>query len=134
MNAKVENVAKFIAAAIMADGIYDEAEKIALGEIADALEYNADELTSAVETEINVLATTKNVKEYLCVASTEIDDKENNIIFEALLEIVLVDGKLSASEVGVLLESAELLAIPQAEAVLMLADMVKEESEIKIEF
>lgn len=134
MKTSLENTAKFIAAAIVADGRYDEAEEIALAEIAEAMEYDAEALKAAVETEVKVLETSKNVKEYLCIASTEVAEGENNIIFEALLELVLVDGILTSEEVETLLEAAELLAIPQAEAVLMLADMIKEEPETKIEF
>lgn len=132
MNTKIDNVAKFMAAAIMADGNYDNAEKIALEEIAEVMEYNTDEFIATVETEIKGLSNDKKLKETLCVASTEVVDGENYVIFESLLELVLVDGILTTSEVENLLEAADLLAIPQAEAVLMLADMVKEEPEMKI--
>lgn len=136
MKTSIENIAKFIAATIMADGNYDEAEKIALEEIAEALELDANALTASVETEVNTIEklNAAKKKEYLCVASTEIAEDENNVIFEALLEIVLVDGILAASEVETLFDVADLLAIPQTEAVLMLADMVKEEPELQIEF
>ena len=132
MNTRIDNVAKFMAAAIMADGNYDNAEKIALEEIAEVMEFNTDEFIANVETEIKGLSNDKKLKETLCVASTEVTDGENYIIFESLLELVLVDGILSSSEVEQLLEAADLLAIPQAEAVLMLADMVKEEPEMNI--
>ena len=136
MKTSLENIAKFIATAIMADGNYDEAEKIALEEIADALEFDANALTASVETEINTLSSLSEAKkkEYLCVASTEVAENENNILFEALLEIVLVDGILAAEEVETLFTMADLLAIPQTDAVLMLADMVKEEPELTIKF
>lgn len=136
MKTSLENIAKFIATAIMADGNYDEAEKIALEEIADALEFDANALTASVETEINTLSSLSEAKkkEYLCVASTEVAENENNILFEALLEIVLVDGILAAEEVETLFTVADLLAIPQTDAVLMLADMVKEEPELTIKF
>lgn len=132
MNTRIDNVAKFMAAAIMADGNYDNAEKIALEEIAEVMEFNTDEFIANVETEIKGLSNDKKLKETLCVASTEVADGENYIIFESLLELVLVDGILSSNEVEQLLEAADLLAIPQAEAVLMLADMVKEEPEMNI--
>ncbi len=136
MNTKIDNVAKFLASAIMSDGKYDNAEKIALEEIAEVMEYNAQELIASVETEVKTLSTLKEakLKEALCVASTEVAEKENIIIFEALLELVLVDGVLTAEEVNILLELADLLAIAPADAILMLADMVKDEPELKIEF
>ena len=134
MNTSIENVAKFLASAIMADGNYDKAEKIALEEIADVMKFNAEELIANVETEVKCIKglNEKKLKETLCVASTEVAENENVIIFESLLELVLVDGILTTTEVETLLEAADLLAIPQAEAVLMLADMVKEEPEMNI--
>lgn len=136
MKTSIENIAKFIASAIMADGNYDEAEKIALEEIAEAFELDKDALTANVETEVNIITKLSDAKrkEYLCVASTEVAENENNMIFEALLEIVLVDGILATEEVETLFMAADLLAIPQTEAVLMLADMVKEEPELQIQF
>ena len=135
MKTNNENVAKFLAVAIMADGNYDEAEKIALTEIAEAFELDADALVEAVETEVRTVERLSDakLKEYLCVASTEVVEGENNFIFEALLELVLADGILASEEVEILLECANLLAIPQSEAVLMLADMVKDEPEMEIQ-
>lgn len=135
MKTNNKNVAKFLAVAIMADGNYDEAEKIALTEIAEAFELDADALVEAVETEVRTVERLSDakLKEYLCVASTEVVEDENNFIFEALLELVLADGILASEEVEILLECANLLAIPQSEAVLMLADMVKDEPEMEIQ-
>ena len=134
MKTSIENIATFLAAAIMADGKYDEAEKIALGEIAEAFELKEDELVNAVDAEIanQGKLTVKNLKEHLCVASTNVDGEENMYIFEAVLELILVDGVLTAEEVDVMFSVADVLAISQADAVLMLADMVKEEPELEI--
>ena len=49
-------------------------------------------------------------------------------------KVILVDGILATGEVETLFMAADLLAIPQTEAVLMLADMVKEEPELQIQF
>ena len=134
MKTSIENIATFLAATIMADGNYDEAEKIALGEIAEAFELKEDALINAVDTEIAVQEkmSDKNLKEHLCVASTSVEGDENMYIFEAVLEIILVDGILTADEVDIMFYIADLLAISQSDAVLMLADMVKEEPELEI--
>ena len=134
MKTNINNIARFLASAIMADGKYDNAETIALEEIADVMEFHPEELIATVETEVKTISglNEKKLKETLCVASTEIAEGENIILFESLLELVLVDGNLTTEEVETLLEAADLLAIPQAEAVLMLADMVKEEPEMNI--
>ncbi|MBO7054237.1 MAG: TerB family tellurite resistance protein [Bacteroidales bacterium] len=134
MKTSIDNIATFLAATIMADGNYDEAEKIALGEIAEAFELKEDALINAVDTEIAVQEklSDKSLKEHLCVASTSVEGDENMYIFEAVLEIILVDGILTADEVDIMFYIADLLAISQSDAVLMLADMVKEEPELEI--
>lgn len=134
MKTSIENIATFLAATIMADGNYDEAEKIALGEIAEAFGVKEDALINAVDAEIvgQEKMSDKNLKEHLCVASTSVEGDENMYIFEAVLEIILVDGILTADEVDIMFYIADLLAISQSDAVLMLADMVKEEPELEI--
>ena len=52
MKTDIKNLAAFLAAAIWADGEYDEAEKIVLGEIADAMERCKDSLTTETEAAI----------------------------------------------------------------------------------
>ncbi|MBR5984463.1 MAG: TerB family tellurite resistance protein [Bacteroidales bacterium] len=134
MKTSIENIATFLAAAIMADGKYDEAEKIALGEIAEAFELKEEELINAVDAEIanQEKLADKKLKEHLCVASTFVEGEENMYIFEAALELILVDGVLTADEVNVMFDVADVLAISQSDAVLMLADMAKEEPELEV--
>ena len=49
MKTNIKNLAAFLATSIWVDGEYDEAEKIALSEIADALEVNEAELVAETE-------------------------------------------------------------------------------------
>lgn len=49
MKTNIKNLAAFLATAIWADGEYDEAEKVALSEIAEALEVNEEELVAETE-------------------------------------------------------------------------------------
>jgi tellurite resistance protein len=44
MKTDIKNLAAFLATSIWADGEYDEAEKIAISEIAEAMELKKDEL------------------------------------------------------------------------------------------
>lgn len=64
--------------------------------------------------------------------SAEIDDEEAELILEAVLQIVIIDGVLDEEEVENILSIASALGIDEARAVLMLADLVKEEPELQV--
>ena len=49
MNTDIKHIAAIAATAIWADGEYDEAEKIVLEEVAEALELDANTLTAEVD-------------------------------------------------------------------------------------
>lgn len=135
MKTELNKVAAFIATAIWADGVYDDAEKETVGEIADALGFKEDEFSAAIDKCIEEVKPMDEdaVNQYLIEAAVDIDEDDVNVIFEAALEMVLVDGILSPDEVTNLLTMADALGIETEQAVLMLADMVKEEPELKIE-
>jgi len=136
MKTSIETISAFISAAIWADGVYDEAEKIAVEEIADALELDETAFKAAVDSCIKKIDQMKDeeVNEYLRLASDDVDDMEIGILFEAAMQIIITDNKLSYTEVSNLLMIAEVLGIEDEMAVLMLADMVKSEPELEISF
>ncbi len=74
------------------------------------------------------------MNDYIYAHSVKIDDEEAEMIFEALAEIVLIDGVLSSDEVDNLMSMATALGIDDSRAILMLVDMAKEEEDIVIEF
>ena len=76
----------------------------------------------------------EEVNDYLYAHSAEIEDEEADYIFEAMLEIILIDGVLSGEEVSNLMSMASALGIDDERAILMLVDMAKEEKELNIEF
>ncbi len=135
MNTNIKHLAAFAAIAIWADGEYDEAENIVLEEIADALELNEAELKAEVEAALKEIEnkSEEEINDYLQAHSAEIDDDEAELIYLATLQIVLVDGVLSADEVNNLLSVASVLGMDDDRAVLLLVDMVKEESELVVE-
>ena len=135
MNTNIKHLAAFAATAIWADGEYDEAENIVLEEIADALELNEAELKAEVEAAFKEIEnkSEEEINDYLQAHSAEIDDDEAELIYLATLQIVLVDGVLSADEVNNLLSVASILGMDDDRAVLLLVDMVKEESELVVE-
>lgn len=136
MNTDIKHIAALVATSIWADGEYDEAEKIAVEEIASAFELNIDEFSTAVEQELEVIKpmNEEEVNEYLLEHSAEVEDEEAEMLLQAVLQVVIVDGVLAEEEVDNVLSIASALGIAESRAVLMLADIVKEEPELQIEF
>lgn len=135
MNTDIRHIAALVATSIWADGEYDAAEKIVVEEIADAFELNAEELSAAVEQELDVIKPMNEdeVNEYILEHSAEVEDEEAEILLQAVLQVVIVDGVLGEEEVENVLSIASALGIDDSRAVLMLADLVKEETELQIE-
>ena len=135
MNTEIKHIAALVATAIWADGEYDEAEKIVVGEIADAFELGAEEFAAAVEAELAVVEpmNEEEVNAYILEHSAEVNDDEAEMLLQAVLQVVIVDGILGEEEVDNVLSIASALGIDDARAVLMLADLIKEEPELQIE-
>lgn len=135
MNTDIKHIAALVATSIWADGEYDAAEKIVVEEIADAFELNAEDLSAAVEHELEVIKPMNEdeVNDYILEHSAEVVDEEAEMLLQAVLQVVIVDGVLGEEEVENVLSIASALGIDDSRAVLMLADMVKEEPELQIE-
>lgn len=131
-----EALAKFIGAAAWADGAFDEAERVACEEIADALEINAIKFGALVDKTHRELEKLDEEKfnEYLVNAALEINEDEVEYVFECALQIVLADGILQKEEVENLMAVADALGVDDSHAILMLCDMIKEEPDMTIEF
>lgn len=136
MNTDIKNIAAVLATVVWADGVYDEAEKVAVEEIAEALELDNAELTAAVEAALGEVENMneEQVNEYILNNSAEIDEEEAEIVFEAALQIAIVDGVLGVEEVDNLLAVASALGIDDARAVLLIIDLAKEEEELELAF
>ena len=135
MNTEIKHIAALVATSIWADSEYDAAERVVVAEIADAFELDAEVFAAAVEAE---LATVESMNEeevnaYILEHSAEVDDDEAEMLLQAVLQVVIVDGILGEEEVDNILSIASALGIDDARAVLMLADLVKEEPELQIE-
>ena len=135
MNTEMKHIAALVATSIWADGQYDEAEKIVVGEIADAFELDTAEFATAVEEELAVIEPMNEdeVNAYILEHSAEVDDDEAEMLLQAVMQVVIVDGILGEEEVDNVLAIASALGINDARAVLMLADLVKEEPELEVE-
>ena len=135
MNTEMKHIAALVATSIWADGEYDAAEKIVVAEIADAFELGAEEFAAAVEAELAAVEPMNEdeVNAYILEHSAEVEDEEAEVLLQAVLQVVIVDGVLGEEEVDNVLSIASALGIDDARAVLMLADLVKEEPELQIE-
>ncbi len=136
MKTNIKNLAAFLATAIWADGEYDEAEKVALSEIAEALEVNEAELvaeTEAAQAELDKMDE-EEVFQYLINNGAEVDEDEAAQVYLAAMQIVTVDGVLGVEEVDNLLAIASALGLDDSYAMLLLIDLVKEESELELKF
>lgn len=135
MKTKLETIAAFVAASIWADGFYDEAEKELLAEVAEAIDVDEKKWIAIAEAEIKKVEKMSDdeINNYMEKAAKNVDSSEVNEIFEICLEMMLSDLELSKDEVTNLLAFAELLHIETENAVLMIADMVKDEEEMVVE-
>ena len=136
MKTNLKNLATILATTIWADGEYDEAEKISVEEIAEAFELDVNELLAAVNAEVEAISAMDEdkVNEVLLQNAAEVDEEEADLVLQAVLQVATVDGVLCEEEVDNILSIASALGINEARAVLMLADLVKDEPELEIVF
>lgn len=136
MKTNIKNLATILATTIWADGEYDEAEKISVEEIAEAFELDVNELLAAVNAEVDAISALDEdkVNEVLLQNAAEVDEEEAELVLQAVLQIATVDGVLCEEEVDNILSIASALGVNEARAVLMLADLVKDEPELEIVF
>jgi len=136
MKTNQKTIASILAISIWADGSFEDAEKVAVSEVAEALGFDETEFVNTVN------AAWEEIKEkdedavnmYLEEIAQKVAPSENKVLFEVALEIVLSDGVLAKSEVSVLMAIASALNVDEEDAILMIADMVKEEPDIEVEF
>lgn len=135
MKTNISNIVPFIAVSIWADGVYEEVEKETLSEIADALELDEQSFVKEVEEYVEKIkdASEEEVNSLLSAAGEAVADDERFLVFEVVLEIILCDRVMTREESENLVAMAEALKIEMADALLLVADMVKSEPEMDIE-
>ena len=136
MKTKPNTLASILAACIWADGEYAEVERTTADEIADAFdipEKDFNKYMTAAVVEVQNLSPDA-VTEYAVKHAQKVDPEEAGEIYEAVMQMMLCDGVLTAGEVYNLLAMAEALDIDRETAILMLCDMVKSEPELEISF
>lgn len=135
MKTNISNIVPFIAVSIWADGVYEEVENETLSEIADALELDEQSFVKEVEEYVEKIkdASEEEVNSLLSAAGEAVADDERFLVFEVVLEMILCDRVMTREESENLVAMAEALKIEMADALLLVADMVKSEPEMDIE-
>lgn len=137
MKSDIKNVAAFLAVAIWADGVYAEEEKMILAEIAEVLNVEESELTENVDEALKVLQDKDDeaVQAYIIENASELDEEDVNVLMQCAIEIVLADDVIARDEVQVLFDLADATgSVEHTDVALMLADLVKYNPDIEIEF
>ena len=136
MKTTIEQLAALLASIAWVDEEYDDVDKIAIDEIAEAFKLKAEALNTAVEQEVEKLAklSEEDFAEYCVAAAQDIPQAEREQVYQAVLSLALSDSILSIDEVNLLLIIAEALEIAPEQAVLYLVDLVKEDPELEIEY
>lgn len=118
-----------MAAIIWADGTYDDSERDAVAEIAEAFELDAAALDKAVDAAASSLKEKdeKEVNACLDKCGAGVPADERGQVFEAFMTIALADGVLTRDEAAMLLSLADSLSLPASEAVVLLCDMMLHE-------
>ena len=134
MNTDIKHIAALVASAIWADGEYDEAEKIAVEEIAEAFELDSALFAQEIDAAVAELGTMdeEQVNNYILEHSAEVDDDEAAMLYEAALQIITIDGVVGVEEIDNVLAIASALGLDEAQAVLLFADLIREEPEIEL--
>lgn len=137
MKSDIKNVAAFLAVAIWADGVYAEEEKMILAEIAEVLNVEESELTENVDEALKVLQDKddETVQAYIIENASALDEEDVKVLMQCAIEIVLADDVIARDEVQVLFDLADATgSVEHTDVALMLADLVKYNPDIEIEF
>ncbi len=129
MKTDIKNLAGILATVVWADGEYDENEKGAVAEIAEAFELDASALGAAVDAAVAEVenADEDAANEAMLKAAANVAEGEEKLVFEAVLEIALADGVITRDEVETIFALADALLIERVDATLLLADMICDE-------
>lgn len=137
MKSDIKNVAAFLAVAIWADGVYAEEEKMILAEIAEVLNVEESELTENVDEALKGLQDKDDeaVQAYIIENASALDEEDVKVLMQCAIEIVLADDVIARDEVQVLFDLADATgSVEHTDVALMLADLVKYNPDIEIEF
>lgn len=133
MKTDIKILSSFLAAAVWADGEYDEFEKEFVGDLAEELEL--PKLAETLEKEIK--ATEKisedELSNHLEAAAKKVDAGEKEGILSLCLQMMCADAFLAQDEVDNFFAFADILGIDEEAASTLLDEYVEEEEDLIIE-
>ena len=134
MKTDIKHIAAIVATAIWADGEYDDAEKVVIEEIAEALELDSVSFVQEVEAALAEIEPMdeEQVNNYILEHSAEVEDEEAAILYEAVLQVITVDGVVGVEEIDNIMSIASALGLDESQAVLLFADLVREDPDLEL--
>ena len=108
-----------------------------LAEIAEVLNVEESELTENVDEALKVLQDKDDeaVQAYIIENASALDEEDVKVLMQCAIEIVLADDVIARDEVQVLFDLADATgSVEHTDVALMLADLVKYNPDIEIEF
>ena len=134
MKTDIKHIAAIVATAIWADGEYDDAEKVVIEEIAEALELDPVSFAQEVEAALAEIEPMdeEQVNNYILEHSSEVEDDEAAILYEAVLQVITVDGVVGVEEIDNIMSIASALGLDESQAVLLFADLVREDPDLEL--
>lgn len=126
-------LSSFLAAAVWADGEYDEFEKEFVADLAGGLEIST--LTAALEAAIKETEkmTEEELAAYLEAAAKKVDAGEKEGILTLCLQLMCADAFLAQDEVNNFFAFADILGVDEDAATAILDEYVNEEEDLIIE-
>lgn len=126
-------LSSFLAAAVWADGEYDEFEKEFVQELGEELE-----IATLSDTLENEIVSTEKMDEaaladYLEAAAKKVAKDEAEGILTLCLQLMCVDAYLAQDEVDNFISFAEILGVDEGRANIILDEFVNEEEDLIVE-
>jgi len=133
---ELTKVAAFLAGAALIDKLPEAELNEVIEPMADALELDAKKLLPLVESEFKKLEAMDDDKfhPYFVEQGKGLDYDDAAAIFQCCIQITLANGELCKAEAETLMAFAEVLNIDHADALLFVADIVKDDPELDVSF
>jgi hypothetical protein len=131
----INDLAKICSASIMSDNEQQDQEIFVAMEICKEMNINWELFNSNLQTEIGRIKANnyRDVKEYLQDSKFGSNTKNSMLLFEAALHIVLADGIMTDSEIKILADISDILAIPTVKLISRISQFLKFEKEVLVD-
>lgn len=131
MKTSVKDLAQFIAASIWADGEYGDEEKALLKEVEDGLNLPVKDVEKVIK-DFDSLSE-EQVSDALISAGKKVDASEKKSILDLVLQFIISDGVVTATEMSNYYAMASILGVSDADADELFDATVEEFDDLVIE-